>query len=126
MEMVHVITIEEAKKILELFDFSKFESMNLTFTSFQRAQLHGTYYISTHSEHRVVSHNPLINDLDIKFNKLDCELTIIEVYYKDESKHFILDLAKHSITFYGFDAAPITKGQIRDKIGYYFREINLH
>lgn len=127
---LRLITIDGAKKILELFDFTEFEDMVLVFTSSNRVTIDDNHFINTTSKHRVVSTKPTINDLDIKFNELDCTLELIEVYYKntikDSVKHFTLDLAQRYITFYEFHDVPITRKQITDKLGSYFYQINSH
>ncbi len=125
-----LITIEGAKKILELFDFAEFEDMVLVFTSSNKVTIDENHFINTKSKHRVISKNPSMNDLDIKFNELECTLEIIEVYYKNtikgSIKHFTLDLAQRYITFYEFHDVPITMKQITDKLGSYFYQINSH
>ena len=129
MEHVVKISIADAKLILDLFDFNDVESMQMIFTSYEKVRNINNYYVGISSEHRVYSkpgYKPSIDDLNIKFNDIDCELKLIEIYYKDSDKYFIFDLEKRSITFYGMDA-PITMKQIREKIGHsFFREINAH
>ncbi len=127
MEHIVNISIADAKLILDLFDFNYVESMQMIFTSYEKVRNINNYYVSIRSEDRIYSkpgYKPSIEDLNIKFNDIDSELKQIEIYYKDSDKYFILDLEKHSITFYGMDA-PITIKQIREKIGCcFFREIN--
>ncbi len=130
MEKIELLSITDAKIILELLDLNDFDCIQLVFITYEPFKTIRDFNVTTRVEHSLVSereHTVSVDDLDIILPFKDDRdyLKEIELYHKDFIKSITISLTNRSITFRDMDAT-ITINQLWNKIGKYTGRIHIN
>ncbi len=120
------IKVEDAKKILDLFDWNNFEHMELKFWACEDNNIpHERLQISNYITYRVFNRRgitPSREDLDFKIAKYEYFVLLeIIIHFKHTKKCINLNLETHILKLSG--GLCIIMEQIKEKIGFPLRRL---